>query len=118
MLTDAQKETYKKRLIADRDRLRAELRHQRPSLEEEHPGYSTHMADDATEVFEQTRDLALRRNMERDLEMIEEALERLEANTYGTCERCGQSIGTPRLDALPQVRFCMSCQTYLEKRYP
>lgn len=40
---------------------------------------------------------------------LEEALERLQAGNYGTCESCGQPIDIERLEALPQARLCINC---------
>ena len=45
----------------------------------------------------------------RELAEIDAALSRLEAGTYGQCERCGEEIGSLRLRALPEARFCMGC---------
>lgn len=41
---------------------------------------------------------------------IEAALRRLEAGTYGLCERCSRSVGRARLEALPHARLCAPCQ--------
>jgi DnaK suppressor protein len=77
-------------------------------------GYSNHMADDATEAFEQAKDLALLQNAERLLEQVRDALGRLDDGTYGKCENCGQSIDPARLEALPYVTLCLRCQQRLE----
>ena len=42
---------------------------------------------------------------------LEAALRRVEAGTYGVCERCDQPIARARLDALPHARLCAPCQT-------
>jgi len=34
---------------------------------------------------------------------------KLAADTYGTCDRCGDAIGAPRLDAKPWATHCVSC---------
>jgi DnaK suppressor protein len=73
-------------------------------------GYGNHMADDATEAFEQAKDLALRQNAERLLLQVEGALERFDNGTYGTCERCGTAIDPARLEALPYAILCLRCQ--------
>jgi DnaK suppressor protein len=39
---------------------------------------------------------------------VEAAIERLEAGTYGICERCGNPIEAARLEALPATRFCIA----------
>jgi RNA polymerase-binding transcription factor len=50
------------------------------------------------------------------LEDIEAALTRMEAGTYGRCERCHEHIPPERLEAVPQARLCMSCQRRAERR--
>ena len=49
------------------------------------------------------------------LQAIEDALERIEAGTYGICEMCEEEIAPERLEALPFTRLCVSCQSELEK---
>ena len=40
---------------------------------------------------------------------IQAALVRVEAGTYGTCERCDGTIRLPRLEAIPYARLCVDC---------
>ena len=58
------------------------------------PGQMTYgsQAAAATQVFEQQRDLALRDRTAAQLALVEDALARLDAGTYGTCLRCGGPI--------------------------
>jgi len=77
-------------------------------------GYSNHMADDATEAFEQAKDLALLQNAERLLEQVRDALRRLDDGTYGKCESCRKPIDPARLEALPYLTLCLRCQQRLE----
>jgi len=99
----------RKRLEEERERLQEQI-HQQEILGKEHSGYGNHIADDATDVFEQTKNLALRRNLERLLEQVEDALRRLDAGTYGICEECGEEISPARLEALPYATLCIKCQ--------
>jgi RNA polymerase-binding protein DksA len=94
-------------LVAERDRLQAEL-----AIEIEAPGQMTYgsQAAAATHVFEQQRDLALRERNQQHLAEVEAALERLEAGTYGTCTRCGRPIAPERLEAIPWAAHCIDCQ--------
>jgi DnaK suppressor protein len=77
-------------------------------------GYGNHMADDASEAFEQAKELALRQNAEQLLTQVEDALQRFEEGTYGICERCGVQIDPARLKALPYVTLCLRCQQRFE----
>lgn len=73
-------------------------------------GYSNHMADDATEAFEQAKGMALRQHLEDLLLQIGDALDRMKRGTYGICESCGQAISAERLEVLPYARLCVDCQ--------
>ncbi len=64
----------------------------------------------ASQVFAQQRDLALRDRADHQLVLVDEALERLDAGTYGTCVRCGAEIPAERLEALPWAARCIDCQ--------
>ncbi|EPR11311.1 hypothetical protein M527_04315 [Sphingobium indicum IP26] len=44
-----------------------------------------------------------------EIELVEEALVRLDAGTYGVCTACGDEIAPKRLEALPACRFCIGC---------
>ena len=41
---------------------------------------------------------------------IEEALKRIEKNTYGICELTGKAIPKARLDAIPWTRFTVEAK--------
>ena len=111
----SKKEKLKMRLEAEKERLLTELS-QTNVVERENLGYGNHMADDATEAFEQAKDLALRQNLERLLDQVEDALESFEAGTYGLCVQCGEEIDPARLKALPYATLCLSCQQRRESR--
>jgi DnaK suppressor protein len=78
-------------------------------------GYGNHQADDATDAFEQAKELSLLQNSERLLAKVEAALARFEEGTYGVCERCGEQIDPARLKALPYAALCMDCQQRTEQ---
>lgn len=73
-------------------------------------GYGNHMADDATEAYEQAKGLALRQNAEQVLTQVTDALERFDEGRYGICVQCGAEIDPARLKALPYVTLCLRCQ--------
>ena len=49
------------------------------------------------------------------LQMIQEALERIEDKSYGSCVHCGEAIQPKRLEAVPWAPFCLRCQGLQEK---
>lgn len=46
----------------------------------------------------------------RELDRIEQALERMRDGQYGICDGCGISIPMARLNALPYATCCIQCQ--------
>ena len=44
-----------------------------------------------------------------EVEQIRQALERMDAGTYGTCAKCGGEIGDARLAAIPSALTCVGC---------
>lgn len=78
--------------------------------------YDNHPADIGDELFERSKDLALRDNARLLLQQVEEAEQRIAAGTYGTCTLCGRTIAAERLQAIPWADTCMACQRELEQR--
>lgn len=95
-------------LKKEQDRLRGEIQRQEV-LTQDHPTSGNHMADDASEVFEQTKNLALKHHLEKMLEQVELAMHRIEKGSYGVCEKCGGLISPERLQAMPSATLCVGC---------
>jgi RNA polymerase-binding protein DksA len=45
----------------------------------------------------------------REIEAIDRALTKIEAGSYGRCERCGKEIPIARLQVIPWVATCLAC---------
>jgi DnaK suppressor protein len=74
-----------------------------------------HLADLATDNFEQEMAVGLLQNTEQVLRAITAALERLDAGTFGRCEACGKEIPEERLKAVPYATHCVACAQRLEQ---
>jgi DnaK suppressor protein len=59
--------------------------------------------------------LAVTENDSRQLQMIDEALQRIEDEEYGECLNCRKTIQPKRLQALPWARYCIDCQELVER---
>ncbi|MDF1514333.1 MAG: TraR/DksA C4-type zinc finger protein [Anaerolineae bacterium] len=101
-------------LIDTEKQLKGQLDDIKRAVREDGVGYSNHMADVGTEVFEQARDVAVARQLQQHFDDTRRALEKFEDGTYGICESCGAIIELARLEALPSARFCMHCQSQYE----
>jgi DnaK suppressor protein len=82
---------------------------------QELPGYSLHMADSGTDNFDRDFALSLLSADQDAIYEIDEALKRIERNTYGICELTGKPIPKARLDAIPWARFTVEAQAQLER---
>lgn len=49
------------------------------------------------------------------LEMVGDALERIQEGVFGQCISCGAEINPKRLEAVPWTRYCIQCQEKLEE---
>lgn len=56
------------------------------------------------EVLERVGDMAL-----EEIQKIKSALAKIDAGTYGICERCDKKIAPQRLKALPYATTCIKC---------
>jgi RNA polymerase-binding transcription factor DksA len=68
-----------------------------------------HLGDQGTEEYLHGVNAVLMENEQYLLAEIRAAIARIEAGTYGACERCAKDIAAERLQALPYVRFCVAC---------
>jgi len=71
--------------------------------------YDSNFADSSQVTAERGEVEALVNELRNALGEVQRALQKLAAGTYGTCERCGQEINPARLEAMPAVKYCISC---------
>ncbi len=74
-----------------------------------HSKVPLHMADLGTDNYDQEFTLGLIENEQSTLELINEAISRMDTGTYGQCTGCGEMIARPRLQAIPYARYCIRC---------
>jgi RNA polymerase-binding transcription factor DksA len=106
---------YYKILVDLREQLIRQMSGLAKESAQELPGYSLHMADSGTDNFDRDFALSLLSSDQDAVYEIDEALKRIERNTYGTCELTGKPIPRARLDAIPWARFTVEAQAQLER---
>lgn len=86
-------------------------------LSKEHPGYSLHLAEHATDLQTAEASIGVRTIISERLEQVDTALRRLRENPnhFGLCLACGAKIGIQRLLARPHAHLCMDCRTRYER---
>ena len=68
-----------------------------------------HDPEGATIAFERSHVTTLVALARTRLAELDAALARVDAGTYGICERCGRPIAPARLEARVTARTCVSC---------
>ena len=68
-----------------------------------------HDPEGATIAFERAQVAALLEQARTRLGDLDRALDELQRDAYGRCERCGQPIAEGRLEARPDARTCIAC---------
>ena len=106
---------YYARLLELREQLMRQVDGLARESAEEIAGYSLHMADSGTDNFDRDFALSLLSSDQDAIYEIEEALKRIERNTYGVCELTGRTIPKARLEAIPWARFTVQAQAQLER---
>lgn len=117
-LTAAQLKEFRELLIEKRRQLVGDV----TSMEREALGgnsgslsrLSQHMADQGSDVFDQTLNLDLAASQRRFLTEIDDAIDRIDNGTYGICELLGKPIGLDRLRNTPWARFSIEAARQIE----
>ena len=105
-------EGMREELRAEIDRLRAENADVDPN---EGHGLKNHPAEDASDMFQRERNLAISSDLQHELDDVERALERVADGTYGQCRECGEPIDPERLEARPSAIYCIRHQREHER---
>ena len=73
--------------------------------------------EDSDAQVNSARDLefALDERETAELRLLDAALDRIKAGTYGQCIDCGVNIPAARLHAAPQAQRCIACQEKFEQ---
>ena len=72
--------------------------------------------DQASSEYQQSMIFRLRDREKFLLAKIEKALQRIEADTFGICEKCEEEISIKRLEARPVTTLCIRCKEEQEQK--
>ena len=65
----------------------------------------------STTAVDRERDLALSAQARADVIEIDVALDKIDEETYGTCDKCGKAIPKARLEVIPWAALCVNCKS-------
>ena len=71
--------------------------------------------DRASHETDRNFTLRLRDRDRKLIAKIEDALQRLDEGTFGTCTECGEDISEARLKARPVTTLCIACKEEAER---
>jgi DnaK suppressor protein len=72
-------------------------------------------ADMAANAYTKELLVSMSANDRHLLNLVDEALVRIEAGAYGDCIHCGEPVLEKRLEAVPWARHCLRCQDLQER---
>ena len=106
---------YRDRLLARRESLFSQVTEAEMSSRERDLEATQDPADMAANAYTKELLISMSANDRKLLQLIDEALERVEGGEYGECVNCGEPVSEKRLDAVPWTRYCLKCQDLQER---
>ncbi|WP_166805833.1 TraR/DksA C4-type zinc finger protein [Jeotgalibacillus sp. R-1-5s-1] len=107
MITDKQKQYLKNELLTRKKEIIEQNEKPKDNTNTELSNYDNHPADNATDLFEREKDLALEEHTQKELDDINHALKAMDEGTYGICAVSGEEIPYERLEAIPTALTCV-----------
>ena len=111
----AEPSSVREQLLAERSRTEARVRQLDEAVDaivesgDLDPPDDEHDPEGHTIGFERAFTQSLLDRARARLDALDRALDRLEGDDYGRCARCGRSIASERLLALPEATTCVDC---------
>lgn len=102
----------KENLVAERETISRKLNGSDLSIDDSE---TPDPVDLAVSNYSKNVQLALSENESRQLDLVNEAIERIDDDEYGVCQNCEEEINLKRLAAVPWARYCLDCQELREQ---
>jgi DnaK suppressor protein len=102
----------KENLVAEREVISRKLNGSDLSIDDSE---TPDPVDLAVSNYSKNVQLALSENESRQLDLVNEAIERIDDEEYGVCQNCEEEISPKRLAAVPWARYCLDCQELREQ---
>jgi len=123
-LTRQELQYFKDRLLKEKKKVLEEMDEiQNESLKTsiadqsgENSRYSYHLGDTASLAYGREFSMGLAERQQKYMEQIDEALQRIDDGTYGTCLVTGEAIPIERLEEVPVAKYSVRGKEILEKR--
>jgi DnaK suppressor protein len=107
--------TFRDRLLDRREGLVGQVQEAELYSRERDSEATQDPADMAANAYTKELLFSMSANDRGLLELIDEALGRIEVGEYGECIHCGEPLQEKRLEAVPWARHCLRCQDLQER---
>ena len=114
-MNERQRDYFRARLTTWKEEILKEAKETLLHLQEENQNHPD-LADRASSETDRAIELRARDRQRKLISKIDEALRRIEDNSYGYCEETGEPIGVARLDARPIATLSLEAQERHERR--
>ena len=108
-------EQYRKRLASRQEELLRLVSKSEQDGREADDDSTQDIADKAASSYTKEFLFSQANNDRFILQLVQEALQRIENGNYGECVSCHGEVQQKRLDAVPWTRHCISCQEKQEQ---
>jgi DnaK suppressor protein len=105
----------KKRVLADLAGLSRKDPHEADDRTASFPEYGDKPDENAQEISDYSATVVTEGVLEKSLNDVTKALDRIKKGTYGVCKYCGNPIAEKRLLARPTANSCVNCKTELQE---
>jgi RNA polymerase-binding protein DksA len=104
--------SLREELVRQRDELRREIEEHGADPETDEVTFEADagFSDRSHSTEERSRVIAVVRALRSNLHDVDLAIAKIDAGSYGSCERCGNPIGAERLEAIPWALLCIDCK--------
>ncbi|TWT98243.1 TraR/DksA family transcriptional regulator [Stieleria varia] len=109
-------EKLKATLIQRREGLRRTVAGDLKLLQKMHRPKSGDILDAVADSVQDELNSQLLEAESKELQAIDDAIARMDNDSYGICEGCGKSIPLTRLRAVPHANDCIECRRLLERK--
>ena len=107
-------ERFKRKLQVRHRELQSGVAESQHNLRSAQHDYGKDEGDRANTSLAREIDLAQKSRDRALLASVDAALKRISEGTFGDCLNCGQEINAKRLEAIPWVRYCITCQELID----
>jgi DnaK suppressor protein len=114
-VTKKESEKYRRALVEKKDAISREMLKNKDAGEENAEENTQDIADKASSSYTKEFLFSLSDGERLLLQLIDQALVRIEEGTYGLCTHCGNPLPEKRLDAVPWTPYCVDCMELSEK---